>query len=115
MRDAEMGFDHIGLPTTEVQEQENWIPATRVWVTNPRQHPHSIEYLRFEPDSPCPWEIRNRPHVAYRVRSIDPFLAGAEIVLGPFQVAEMARVVFIKSNGLITEYMEYLDERWFGG
>jgi len=48
--------------------------------------------------------------VAYRVSSIDPFLAGAEIVLGPFQVAEMARVVFVKQHGLI---MEYMDAHWF--
>ncbi len=111
---TDLEFDHIGLPTTEEQPDENWIPLTRVWVTNPRTHPQSIEYLRFAPDSPCSPEIQQRPHVAYRVRAIEPWMAGAEIVLGPFQVAEMARVVFVKRHGLITEYMEYLDQRWFG-
>lgn len=114
MADAEMEFDHVGVPTTERQPDEDWVEQTRVWVTNPRQHPYRIEYLRFEPDSPCTWEIQNRPHVAYRVQSIDPYLTQGEIVLGPFQVADMARVVFVKQHGLITEYMQYLDGRWFG-
>ena len=43
-------FDHVGLTTHEPQPDENWIEQSRCWVTNPRNHPESIEFLRYEPD-----------------------------------------------------------------
>ena len=44
-------FDHVGITTTVVQPDENWVEQSRVWVTNPRNSPHHIEFLRYEPDS----------------------------------------------------------------
>ena len=32
-------FDHIGVITEEKHGEENFVDATRVWVTNPRIHP----------------------------------------------------------------------------
>ena len=50
-------FDHIGVITEEQHDGEVFVDATRVWVTNPRDHPFHVEYLRFEPDTtvtgPC--------------------------------------------------------------
>src|SRR3954447_220161 len=40
-------FDHIGLVTTERKDGETWVEATRVWVTNPREHPYNVEFVRF--------------------------------------------------------------------
>lgn len=44
-------FDHVGITVTMPQPGENWVEQSRVWVTNPRQHPEHIEFLRYEPDS----------------------------------------------------------------
>jgi hypothetical protein len=115
-KEQHIEFDHVGVPTTEKQPDEDFVESTRVWVTNPRNHPYCIEYLRFEPDSPCGWELKNRPHVAYKVENLDPLIEGQEIVLEPFFVGNppFCRVAFIKKNGLITEYMQYLNDTWFG-
>ena len=51
-----MEFEHIGLITNEKKDREDWVEATRVWVTNPKQHPFNVEWLRFEPDSPVTWK-----------------------------------------------------------
>ena len=32
-------FDHVGITTTERQPNEDWIEASKIWVTNPRHHP----------------------------------------------------------------------------
>ncbi len=53
-----MEFDHVGMPTEEKKSNENWVEATRVWVTNPKEHPFSVEWLRYEPDSPAPGPLR---------------------------------------------------------
>ena len=42
-----MEFEHIGLITDEKKDREDWVEATRVWVTNPKQHPYKVEWLRL--------------------------------------------------------------------
>ena len=53
-----MTFDHVGLITDEKKEKENWVESTRVWVTNPKEHPFNIEWLRYEMDSPVKGPVR---------------------------------------------------------
>lgn len=108
-------FDHVGVPTDIVQPNENWIEVSRVWVTNPRHHIESIEFLRFEPDSQVPEPVRKNPHVAFRVARLEPHLEGQQIIIPPFDVAGFVRAAFILKHGTIFEYMMYYDEnRWFG-
>ena len=64
-------FDHVGVPTEEKQVNEMYVPATKVWVTDPARHPHKIEFLRFEPDSPVTGPVRDLPHIAFRVDNLD--------------------------------------------
>jgi hypothetical protein len=117
MDDVELIFDHVGVPTDDRQPNENWVAATKVWVTSPRQHKYRIEYLRFEADTPCRWEVVNLPHVAYRVKVVDfpMLLVGAEILIEPFAVDENLTIAFVKKHGLPVEYMVYKDPNlWFG-
>jgi hypothetical protein len=107
-------FDHVGITTTEPQPGEDWIEQSRVWVTSPRNHPHRIEFLRYEPDSQVPAAIRENPHVAFRVSDLAPWMAGAEIIIPPFTVADFVEVVFVRRHGAIFEYMRYLKDGWFG-
>lgn len=110
-----LGFDHVGVVTTVPQEREYWVERSRVWVTNPRRHPRSVEYLRFESDSPTPAIVKEQIHVAYRVDRLEEHLADGEVIIEPFQVADMARVVFLIVDGYLVEYMEYInDGSWFG-
>ena len=60
-------FDHVGITTTEPQPQEDWVEACRIWVTNPRNHPEHIEFLRYREDSTVPAAVRDNPHVALHV------------------------------------------------
>ncbi len=59
-------FHHIGLPTDEKQPNEMWVEDTRVWVTDPDDHPYKVEFLRYEPDSPVTGPIRDLPHICFR-------------------------------------------------
>lgn len=111
-------FDHIGVVTTTQQPQESWVEATRVWVTNPREHPFNIEFLRFEPDSPVTGPLRTEPHVAYRVPDLEAAMEGHKIILGPFDASGtgFVRVAFADVGGALVEFMQYAnpDETgWF--
>ena len=114
-------FDHIGMVTEQPQDGENWVEFSRVWVTNPRLHPQRLEYIRpaempdVDPKDVGLWKLWHLPHVAYRVDDLDAAIEGEELVLGPFEPGDFARVTFIHKDGVVVEYLEYsrLDS-WFG-
>jgi hypothetical protein len=41
-------------------------------------------------------------------------MEGQEILIPPFVVANFVRVVFIRKCGMVFEYMQYLNDSWFG-
>ena len=99
-------FDHIGLITEVKRPDEMWVEATRVWVTDPAASPEMVEYLRFEPDTPCSGPIREKPHAAFRVEDLEKEIEGEDVILGPFDANENLRVVFIYKEGLVYEFMQ---------
>ncbi len=113
-------FDHIGVVTTERQQGESWVEATRVWVTSPRAHAYNVEFLRFEDDSPVTGPLRSEPHVAYRVDDVDLAIRGQTVLAEPFQPAAhdpgFLTVAFVQVEGAVVELMQYRDpaeEGWF--
>ena len=98
-------FDHVGIPTEYHHPGEMYVEATKVWVTDPIKHPQRIEFLRFEPDTPVTGPVREMPHIAFRVDNLEGEIAGAEILLGPFQATESLRVVFVLRDGAVFEFM----------
>lgn len=107
-------FDHVGITTKEQQPQEDWVEQSKIWVTNPRNHPEHIEFLRYREDSTVPAIIRDNPHIAYRVDDIEPLLSSVdEILIPPFIVGDFLEVVFVLKHGTVFEYMRYLKEGWF--
>ena len=117
MSDPELIFDHVGIPTDEAQSNEDWVDATKVWVTNPRLHKFRIEYLRYRADSPVREELKRLPHVAYQCRAedFDELMRGGEVLAEPFAADANLTVGFILKNGVPIEYMVYKDRGlWFG-
>ena len=109
-------FHHVGLRAMEPQPDENFVTATRVWVTDPNHHPQRIEYLRYESDSHLDATFKDTPHVAWVVDDIEPWIADKEIAIPPFDVGEPAfvRVAFVWEEGMISEYMAFKpDAVWF--
>jgi hypothetical protein len=105
-----MQFDHIGIVTTEKKPDEIFIEPTRVWITDFQKHPYRVEWLRYEPDTPVTGPVREMPHVAYRVASIDEAAEGMKVLLEPFD-AGIAVVGFYQTDdGAVVEFMEYKDE-----
>lgn len=109
-------FHHIGLTTDTPQPGESWVEKTRVWVTDPDDHPQKIEWLRYEADSPVDPDFQARPHIAYTTDSLEEAMAGKPIVLEPMEMGDppFGRAVFVEEDGAIVEYIErYEGRRWF--
>ena len=111
-----MEFQHIGLITTEKKAGEDFVPSTRVWVTNPREHPFRVEWLRYEPDSPVTGPVREKSHVAFSVDNLAEASKGLKVLLEPFEVGGFSRVGFYEyQDGTVVELMEFFGDRnaWF--
>ena len=59
-----MQYHHTGVVTDQKQPNEFYVEATKVWVTDPDDHPYRIEFLRFEPrqatgQRPLPHRLRS--------------------------------------------------------
>jgi hypothetical protein len=106
-----MQYHHTGVITDKKQPSEVYVDSTKVWVTNPEEHPYRIEFLRFEPDTPVEPPVSNRCHTAYTVDDLDAAIEGKSVVLGPFDALDGLRVVFIEENGAVVEYMHFSDGR----
>lgn len=100
-------FHHLGLPTDDPQPGETYVPATKVWVTDPLKHKYRVEFLRFEPDSPVQGVVRQLPHFAFRVDRLEQAIAGEKVVLGPFEALPGLTVVFVERDGAVFEFMEF--------
>jgi hypothetical protein len=99
-------FDHIGLTSTVKRPNEMWVESSRVWVTDPKESPDMIEYLRYEPDSTVSMKLREKPHLCFRVDNLEEEMQGGEVLLGPFEPAPGLRVVFVYKEGVCWEFME---------
>ena len=107
-----MEFEHIGLITNEKKAGEDWVESTRVWVTNPKEHPFRGEWLRYEPDSPVTGPVREKSHVAYSVENLEEASRGLKVLLAPFEVGGFVQVGFYEyQDGTVVELMHYLDDR----
>ena len=106
-RNSMLKFDHVGLVTDQKHQGEDFVAATRVWVTNPNEHPFRIEWLRFELDSPVEGPVRTQPHIAFSVPDLAEASKGMEVLIEPFDVG-FAVVGFYKTqDGAVVELMEY--------
>ena len=100
-------FHHVGLPTHEPQRNETYVSDTKVWVTDPADHPYRVEFLRFEDDSPVTGPLREQPHVAYRVDDMSTALEGKKIIQEAFSPMPGLSVAFILEDGAVIEFMKF--------
>jgi catechol 2,3-dioxygenase-like lactoylglutathione lyase family enzyme len=100
-------FDHVGFVTDTPQPGEIYHASEGCYDSDPRHHPASIEWIRWEPGS---LHRDDRPHVAFRVPDIEAAVAGQRVVVPPTPTSAGARYAFVErpDRGLI-ELLEYDD------
>jgi len=108
-----MEFDHVGIPTTEKKLDEQFVEATRVWITDAHKHPFRVEWLRFEPDSPVTGPLREMPHIGFRVENaekITELSKGMKVLLEPFDVGFAVAGFYQSSDGACVELVWYREQ-----
>jgi hypothetical protein len=101
-----MQFDHIGLITQERHEGERFAEGMRLWITDYREHPYRVEWLRFEPDSTVVEPVRTKPHVAYRVENLAQAAQGLKVLVEPFDIGRGVVAFYQSDDGAVIELMQ---------
>jgi len=105
-----MQFDHIGIITDEKKPGSVYVDATKVWVSDPKEHPYKVEWLYFEPDSPVTGPTRDLPHVAFQVESVEAIheaSKGMEVLLEPFDAGFAVAGFYKTPDGAVVEFVTY--------
>ncbi|WP_133139880.1 helicase [Legionella genomosp. 1] len=109
-------FHHVGIPTTEVRPGERYSAPFKMY-TSGGEAPTRIQYHRFEEGCPLHPLLQTKPHVAFKVDSIDEAIRGKNVILEPYFPFEGFKVAAIEENGWPIEFIEtsLSEEEIWGG
>ena len=101
-------YHHMGIPTTEKREGERYSSTFKMYTSGGDNSEFRVQYHRFEADSSLHESIKTRPHVAFKVESIDEAIEGKNVVLGPYFPIPRFRVAMIvdEESGAAIEFIE---------
>ena len=100
-------FNHIGIPTTEIKQDEIHLPHLKMYVTDHEKSPNGIQWMRFEVDAPYPELILTVPHVAFEVDDLYEAIEGHKVIIEPNSPSEGLIVAFIEDSGAPVEFMQF--------
>lgn len=98
-------YHHVGIPTNEVRAGERYSPVFKMY-TSGGEGPTRIQYHRFEEGSLLHPIIRQLPHVAFKVSSLDEAIQGKALLLEPYEPFAGFRVAITLEGGWPVEYIE---------
>ena len=102
-----MEFNHVGIPTTEKHDGEIYLEGAKLFVTDFKNSPYGIEWLRFEEGSPMPELLQTTAHVAFKVDDLKAAMEGKQVLLDPFSPMDGLTVGFIIDDGAPVELMQF--------
>jgi hypothetical protein len=103
-------FHHLGVPSPESREGEVFLPEFGMHVTPLQNDPFRIQWMRFEEDSALPTLVKEVPHLAFQVESLEAALKGRDILIPPNSPSNGVRVAFILHEGAPIEFLEFTGE-----
>lgn len=98
-------FHHLGIPTQEPREGEQFSQAAGMFTTDNGGR-FRIQWHRFLPGSPLHPLIRTVPHPAFKVADLQAAIEGETLLLGPYEPIDGYRVAIIDDAGVPVELIE---------
>jgi len=100
-------YHHVGIPTRERREGEEYIAEHKVYTAGYASSPYGVEWMRYEACCPLPDLVKSVPHVAFVVEDLERAIAGKEILIAPNSPSEGVRVAFIVDDGAPIEFLQF--------
>ncbi|MDR1886061.1 MAG: hypothetical protein LBQ56_07265 [Synergistaceae bacterium] len=100
-------YMHIGIPITNKKPGMTYSDGLKIWMSNPDDYDYKIEYLKFEEGAPFPEIMHKNPHIAFRVDSIEKYMADADrVIFPPTEIGPGTRIAFVVKDDTILELYE---------
>ena len=104
---VEMVFHHMGIPTDRPQANERYSANFGMYTADVEDcGAVRVMYHRFEPGSCVPHLMQTVPHAAFKVEDLDRAVAGATLILGPYEPLPDYRVAVIDDGGVPVEFIQ---------
>lgn len=100
-------FNHFGIPTTVVREDEIHLPHLKMFVTDHEKSQNGVQWMRFEDGAPYPELVLTIPHIAFEVDDLSEALKGQKVIIEPNSPSDGLIVAFIEDCGAPVEFMQY--------
>ena len=100
-------YHHIGIPTTDPRQDEEYLPHLKMYVSGFETSPYGIEWMRFEADCPISHIIQTTPHVAFKVDNLEEAIEGKTLIGEISSPSEGIRVAMFLDNGVPVEVLEF--------
>lgn len=108
---AEWGwkFHHVGIPTDEQKEGENYLPHLKFYAAGFESNPFGIEWMRYDKDCKLPELVKKVAHLAFEVVDLDWELTNRSlnVIIPPNPPSEGVKVAVIEYNGAPVELIEF--------
>jgi hypothetical protein len=99
-------YHHMGIPTTAHKPGERYSSTFKMYTSDGRDKNFRIQWQRFEEGCPLHELLQTKPHVAFKVDSLDEAIQGRKILLKPYYPFEGFRVAVIEEDGIPIELIE---------
>ena len=104
-----MKYKGYFVPTTEPHENEVYVPDLDIYFTTPNQY--GVIWLRFGEKSEMPSILREQPHLAFDVDSIDEAIEGKEVLVGPVEPKGIGvKTAVIIEDDILIEFVEVMKD-----
>lgn len=106
----EKTYLHTGIPVPAKMEGMTYMPGLKVWICNNADY--GIEYLYWEPNTPCAWRMVAETHVAYQVADVQAAVdeavkEGADVLLPKYSLGGTCAIAYVGyKNGPQVEFFQ---------
>ena len=101
-----MKYNHIGIPTTGPFEGEIPLPHLKITVSDHKNNPFGIQWMRYWDDAPYPDLVKSVAHVAFEVEDLRAAIEGQNVLGEPNSPSTGVLVAMIEVNGAPVELMQ---------
>ena len=102
-------YHHVGIPTSEVKENEVYIERAKAYVSGFSACPCGVEWLRWLAGSPLPSLVKTIPHLSFVVKDIEWELGNRDfnILVPLYSPADGLRTAMIELSGIPIELLQF--------
>ena len=101
----QLKYHHLGIPTSEAKEGEEYLPEHKVYVSGYAASSYGIECMRYESECRLPDIVKKLPHVAFEVDDVYEAIKGKNVIIEPNSPSQGVLVAFIEENGVPIEFI----------